>query len=129
MYHNGQGAALWSRLPIPGVTMQFTVVKISRKNLMLRVLCRFACKQRDYCLTRPSWFMRLKFDDDCLCPSEPTPLQKRTSFLHFGINMQYANPSAPSLCMFSLQRSTAGWYLSTCMGRLRKLSTPPLQFH
>lgn len=58
---------------------------------MLRVLCRFACKQRDYCLSGPSWFTRLMFDDDRLCPSEPMPLQKTTPFLQFGINMQDTN--------------------------------------
>lgn len=129
MHHNVQGAALWPRLSIPGVRMQFTVAKISRKNLMLRVLCRFACKQRDYCLTRPSWFTRPKIDDDCLCPPEPTALQKRISFPHFGINLQHASPGAPPFCMFSLQSSTAGRYLSTCVGRLKELPTPPLPFH
>ena len=63
---------------------------------MLRVLCRFACKQRDYCLTGPSWFMRLTFDDDRLCPSEPMPLQKKTPFLQFGIKMQDTSPGGMS---------------------------------
>lgn len=63
---------------------------------MLRVLCRFACKQRDYCLTRPSWFTRLMFDDDGLCPSEPVPLQKMTQLLQFGIKVQDTTPGGMS---------------------------------
>lgn len=65
---------------------------------MLRVLCRLACKQRDYCLTKPTWFMRLMFDVDRLCPSEPMPLQKKTPFLQFGIKRQDTKSRCHVLC-------------------------------